>query len=71
MNGDRQRYALFFFTFKPRDKNISDILHVSTPARNLLSFYICLTPPLTFEAKCPSFLMVFGPLVLWPLQVYY
>ena len=61
MNGDRQRYALFFFTSKPRDKNISDILHASTPARNLLSFYICLTSPLTSEAKCPSFLMVFGP----------
>ena len=71
MNGDRQLYALFFFTFKPRDKNISDILHASTPAGNLLSFYQMSHLPIDTWSEM---LLIFNGLwllVLWPLQVYY
>ena len=71
MNGDRQLYALFFFTFKPRDKNISDILHALTPAGNLLSFYQM--SHLSIDTWSEMLLIFNGLwlLALWPLQVYY
>ena len=71
MNGDRQLYALFFFTFKPRDKNISDILHALTPAGNLLSFYQMSHLSIDTWSEMLFIFNGLWLLALWPLQVYY